>query len=465
MTDGERPVLSPWDGVSVIVGIVVGVSLFRAPGPIFASVDAPWEGMALWALGGALSLVGALCYAELAASDPRSGGDYRYLTRAFGPAVGFLFGWAQLVAILTGSIGAMAYVFADYARVVWPGASGVGWAAAVVVGLTLPNLFGVELGRRVQNTLTVIKIVGLLALVAAAFFAPAPDAAAEPGPNLRGYGFALILVLYAYGGWNDAAFVASEVRDPRRNVPRVLLLGTGAIVAVYLVVNAAYLSALGFAGLRASQAPAAAVLAAATGTWGERVMSLLVMVSALGAVQGLLFTGSRIYASVGRDHALFARLGRWHPRWGTPVGALLAQTGVTLAWIAGVGTERGRAVIDGGLGAIGLPALPWERFGAGFDTLVAGTAPVFWLFFLATGVALMVLRRREPDAPRPFRVPLYPLTPLVFCGSCLYMLHASLDYAGGLAVVGLLPLALGLPLYFLSRRAGRTGGGGQDAIH
>jgi amino acid transporter len=139
------------------------------------------------------------------------------------------------------------------------------------------------------------------------------------------------------------------------------------------------------------------------------------------------------------------------------VGALLAQSVVTLAWIVAVGTAAGRGAVDAALGALGAGALPWERFGGGFDTLVAGTAPVFWLFFLATGLGLLVLRRRDPDAPRPFRVPWFPWTPLVFCGSCLFMLRASLDYAGGLAAVGLVPLALGLPLYALSRRLGAGG--------
>jgi amino acid transporter len=368
--------------------------------------------------------------------------------------VGFLFGWAQLVAILTGSIGAMAYVFADYARVLWPEIGGAAWAAAAVVTLTLPNLLGVEPGRRVQNALTALKLLGLAALVVAAWLAPAPDPLADPGPRLGGVGLALILVLYAYGGWNDAVFVAAEVREPRRNLPRVLLLGTGGIALIYLAVNAAYLSALGFAGLRASHAPAAEVLALAAGPWGQRAMTALVMVSALGAVQGLLFTGSRIYAGVGRDHALFARLARWHPRLGTPVGALLAQSAVTLLWILAVGTAWGRTGLDAAASALGLAGLPWDRFGGGFDTLVAGTAPVFWLFFLGTGTALLVLRWREPDAARPFRVPLFPLTPLCFCASCLYMLHASVAYAGALSAVGLVPLALGLPLYLLSRRRG-----------
>ena len=454
----ERAVLSPWDGVSVIVGIVVGVSLFRAPGPIFASVDSAWMGLLVWALGGALSLVGALCYAELASTYPRSGGDYVYLTRAFGPAVGFLFGWAQLVAILTGSIGAMAFVFADYARVLAPSLPAVGLASAVVVLLTLPNLFGVEPGRRVQNVLTVVKVVGLGGIVVAAFFAPAPDASLPVGENLGSFGFALILVLYAYGGWNDAAFVAAEVRDPARNIPRVLIGGTAAIVVIYLLVNVAYLAALGFAGLRASQAPAAAVLLAAAGPWGERAISALVLVSALGAIQGLLFTGSRIYASVGRDHPAFAGLGRWHPRFHVPTRALLAQSAVTLAWVMGVGTEAGRGAIDGALALVGASALPWDRYGGGFDTLVASTAPVFWLFFLGTGLALLRLRALDRGIERPFQVPGYPLAPLVFAGSCLYMLYASLDYARGLALVGLVPLLVGLPIYLLSRRAEARGG-------
>jgi amino acid transporter len=447
------------DGISVILGIVIGVSLFKAPAPIFASVDGPWQGLAIWALGGVLSLVGALCYAELAAADPRPGGDYVYLSRAYSPGVGFLFGWAQLVAVLTGSLGAVAYVFADYARVWLAGASPAAIACAAVVALTVPNVLGVKLSRGVQNGLTALKLLGLGALVLAGWLAPAP-APVPVGEPLGGVGFALILVLYAYGGWNDAAFVAAEVHEPRRNVPRVLIGGTALVLLLYLLVNAAYLAALGFGGLRASSAPAADVLAAVAGDAGGRAMSLLVMLSALGAIQGLVFTGARITASVGADHPIFAGLGRWHPRLGTPARALGIQALVSVAWILGVGSEPGRAGLDALAAGLGLPALPWERFGGGFETLVAGTAPVFWGFFLATGVALLVLRRREPELARPFRVPLYPWTPLLFCASCLYMLHASLDYAGALAAVGLIPVALGLPLYGLSRRAAGPGGPG-----
>jgi amino acid transporter len=448
-----RPLLGVWDGISVVVGIVVGVSLFRVPGPVFASVDAPWQGMAVWALGGALSLVGALCYAELAAAYPRAGGDYEYLGRAFGPAAGFLFGWAQLVAVMSGSIGALAFVFADYARVLWPAASGAGLAAAAVVGLTLPNLLGLGISRRVQNALTLAKLAGLAGIGIAALMAPEPaPAAGAAAASGGGIGFALILVLYAYGGWNHAAFVAAEVSEPQRSVPRVLLLGTAAVAGLYLLVNAAYLLALGFPGLRASQAPAADVLAAVAGRAGAALISVLVMMSALGAIQGMVFTAARIYASTGRDHPALAALAAWHPRFGTPVRALVAQSAVALAWIGGVGTAVGRGAIDAALTLVGLPALPWQRFGGGFETLVAGTAPAFWLFFLGSGAALLVLRRRDPVTPRPFRVPGFPWTPLVFCASCLYMLYASLDYARGLAALSLVPLLVGALLERATRR-------------
>jgi amino acid transporter len=442
--------LSLWDGVSVVIGIVVGVSLFKAPALVFGNVSSPAEGLFVWALGGALSLVGALCYAELASAWPRSGGDYVYLTRAFGPATGFLFGWAQLVAILTGSIGAMAYVFADYAAALGVVASTALLGAAAVVGVTALNLLGVTWGRRVQNALTLAKVAGLAGVVAVGLAFARGGTPAAPQPGEGDFGFALILVLYAYGGWSNAAFVASEVRDAQRNVPRVLLLGTGAIAALYVIVNAAYLAALGFDGLRAADAPAAEMLAASLGPAAGHVMSALVMVSALGAIQGMVFTGARIYASMGHDHAAFAALGRQSAR-GVPARALCVQALVSLAWIIGVGTAGGRRALDATVGAVGLPALPWDHFGGGFDVLVASTAPVFWLFFLATGTAVIVLRVREPQAARPFRVPGYPITPLVFCASCVFMLDASLRYAGALSLAGLIPLALGLPLYWASR--------------
>jgi amino acid transporter len=453
--------LTLWDAVSIIVGIVIGSTIFRSPPLIFGSVSGPWVGLAVWAVGGVLSLVGALCYAELATAYPCSGGDYVYLRRAYGPAVAFLFGWSQLTVVLTGSIGAMAFVFADYAAQLWKLSEGAAVLAAVlaVAGLSAVNALGIVFGKGMQNALTAAKLLGMSAIVVAGLGAEPHGPAAEPAPvGGGGLGLALILVLYAYGGWNDAAFVAAELRG-RRSIARALLLGTAGITVIYLVVNAAYLRALGFEGVRQSPAVAAEVLGRLLGTFGERAMCLLVMICALGAINGMIFTGARVYATLGADYRRIGWLGRWDRNRGAPLGALAAQTAMSLALIAAVGTEAGRWLLDELLQSVGLEPLPWAEYQGGFNTLVAGTAPVFWGFFLLTGVALFLLRRIDPHVDRPFRTPLYPLVPLVFCASCAFMLYQAIRYAGTLSLLGAVPLALGLLPYAVVRRCGpgRTG--------
>lgn len=445
------------DAVSIMVGIVVGTAIFKSPTLVFQNVPNWWLGMGLWVLGGGLSLVGALCYAELATTYPRAGGDYEYLNRAFGRWMGFLFGWAQLTVILTGSIGSMGYAFADYAARLWqlPHYTTVWLAAGAVLLLTVANLAGVAVGKTAQNLLSGAKILGLLAVVVAGVVAPRPETIdVQPLTAAPSIGLAMVFVLYAYGGWNDTAFVAAEVRDRRRNLPLALFLGISAITLIYLLINGAYLLALGFEGARQSWTPASDVAARAVGEWGARAISVLVMISALGAINGLILTGSRIYASLGADHRLFGWLGYWHHRIGAPIGALIAQGVVSLLLVFAVGTAWGRGAIDATLSLVGLAGLPWDQYFGGFETLVAGTAPVFWAFFLLTGVCVFVLRVRDPQRERPFATPLYPLPPLVFCAMCLYMLYSSLAYAGGLAAIGIVPLLLGFPLYGISRLLG-----------
>jgi basic amino acid/polyamine antiporter, APA family len=452
----DQAKLGLFDAVSIIVGIVVGTSIFKVSPMIFGSVSGPWVGMGAWALGGALSFVGALCYAELATTYPRMGGDYVYLTRAYGRPVGFLFGWAQLAVILTGSIGAMAYVFGEYSVQLFSDSfdktATVGFAVAAVLVLSLLNLIGVAFGKSVQNALTVVKVVGLLAIVIVGL-GWGGNASMTPAeiPEKTSFGFAMILILYAFGGWNDAAFVASEVKDRERNIPWALLYGIAGITAIYLLINLAYLWGLGFDGLKGSRAPAADVLRGPFGENAAKVMSLIVMLSALGAVNGLIFTGSRIYTALGREHTVFSALGRWDPRLGVPIWSILAQAVIAVLLILAVGSEGGRNAVDNFLGAIQLNGLPWGKYFGGFETLVAGTAPVFWLFFLLTGASLIVLRIKDPDIERPFKAPLFPLVPLVFCGTSIYMLYSSLDYAKELSLLGFIPLAAGIPLYFIKR--------------
>ncbi|HVJ22131.1 MAG TPA: amino acid permease [Polyangiaceae bacterium] len=447
--------LGLWDAVSIIVGIVIGAGIYETPPLVFSAVSEPAEVFAVWALGGLLSLIGACCYAELASTYPRSGGDYVYLTRAFSPLVGFLFGWAQLSVIMTGSIGMMAYVFADYGSELWGlnPSSGALLAASAVLILTACNLAGVALGKAAQNALSLLKLLGLVAVVACGFlFAGAGASPAVPSPSQAGssLGMAMILVLYTFGGWNDAAYVAAEVSHPRRNLPRALLLGTLLITLVYLLINAAFLVGLGFEGARTSRAIAVDLLRGAFGPGGATVISVLVMVSALSAVNALIFTGSRLHATLGRDYDVLGLLGRWHPRLGAPVWSLLVQLVITLVLIATVGTRAGRGAVDGGLSALGFARADWSGHG-GFDALLRCTAPVFWLFFLLTGLSLFVLRVREPARARPFRVPLYPLLPAIFCATCAAMLYSAISYAGKLTLIGFAPLLLGIPLYFASK--------------
>ncbi|MBL8793068.1 MAG: amino acid permease, partial [Planctomycetia bacterium] len=382
-----QPRLSLWDTVSIIVGIIVGVGIFSTPGRVFASVSGPWQALAVWTLGGLLSLIGALCFAELASTYPRTGGEYLYLTRAYGSPVGFLFAWAQLTVIRTGgSIAAVAYIFGDYATRLWhmpPEASGL-FAALAIVVLTGINILGTTCGKNTQNALTVAKVLGLGGIVLAGFLC----AGSRPAPAVQtvvpepSFALAMIFVLYAYAGWNDAVYVSREVLDGQRTVPLALIVGTLAVTAIYLLVNGAYLVGLGFAAARgAGEYLPAETVALALGDRGEQAILVLVLVSALGSINGTIFTAARLYAAFGAEHRLFAPLGRWHPHLGAPVFALLMQMALGIALVAGVGLYWGGT--------------------AGFDSLVTATAPVVWIFFLLTGFSVFVLRWRDAQLVRP----------------------------------------------------------------
>jgi amino acid transporter len=270
----------------------------------------------------------------------------------------------------------------------------------------------------------------------------------EAAPDI---GLALVFVLYAYGGWSHAAYVAAEVRDQRRNLPRALVLGLACITLVYLAVNAAYLAVLGFGGASRTQTPAAEVIDHAFGLWGGRALSLLVMLSALGAINGMILTGTRIYAVWGADYPMLRWLGVWNRTAAVPTAAIAVQAAIAAGLILLVGTAGGHAVFDAALRSVGIRELSWAYYAGGFETLVAGSAPVYWTLSLATGVAILVLRARDRSVERPFTMPVYPLPALVFCGTCLYMLQASLAHAKWLSLIGFIPLGVGGVVWALIR--------------
>jgi amino acid transporter len=415
-----RRQLTLLDSTSIIVGIIIGAGIYRST-PTIASLapNAFWL-IALWLLGGLLSFVGALCYAELATAYPHEGGDYVYLTRAFGRPVGFLFAWSQLWIVRPGSIGAMAYAFAEYANQIWPRAEGttatyvlVSYAATSIVILSAINMLGVREGKSTQNVLTAAKILGLAAIVLIGVFCyQEPTAlpssavvASSSSFRLADFGLAMIFVLFTYGGWNEMAYVGAEVKHPERNILRALVLGTLAVTVIYVLVNLAFLHALGLSGTRHSTA-AADVLQLAIGPWAGHAISLLICISALGAINGQIFTGARIYYAMGVDHHLYRWLGQWNARRGTPVRSLVIQGLITLALAVWFGLTRN-----------------------GFDGMVKFTTPAFWFFLMLVAVSLFVLRRRDKDVTRLFRVPGYPMTPILFGLSSAFMVYSSVAYA------------------------------------
>jgi amino acid transporter len=461
-TQSIAPRLGLWDAVSIIIGIVVGTAIFRSPSSVFANSSSPQQAMVLWLFGGVLSWCGAVCYAELATTYPRDGGDYVYLTRSFGPWCGFLFGWAQLTTVLSGNIAIMAYAFADYAVRMWPAwtEQAVWLTLAPIVALSIVNAAGVVVGKSAQNVLTVAKVVGIATLVIAGLI----SAQAEPqaagvhgGASSANVGLALVFVLYAYGGWNHTAYVAAEVRDQRRNLPRALFIGIACITLIYLAVNATYLAVLSFDGARRTATPATDVLELAVGAWGGRAISVLVMLSALSAINGMILTGSRIYAVWGADYPALGWLSAWNRRSAAPVAAIVMQALVAALLVALVGTAVGRQAFDAVLHVIGIDGLPWDRYFGGFETLVAGSAPVYWGLSFLTGVSVFVLRFSDRSAPRPFSIPLFPLPAIIYCMTCLYMLVASFSYAKWLTMLGIVPLAAGIVVWLIVGRSRRAG--------
>jgi amino acid transporter len=296
------------------------------------------------------------------------------------------------------------------------------WAALVVIALTVLNWFGIREGKTTQNVLTCFEVAGLVAIVVAGLFvaepaAPAAAAAAAPAmPAASAMGLAMVFVLLTYGGWNEAAYISAEVKDRRRGILRALVIGLLLVTALYLLVNFAYLRGLGLAGVSGSKVVAADLLARAWGPGSATLMSLMVIVASLTSINATMLVGARSNYALGRDWKLFSWLGGWHLS-GVPRAALLVQSAISLVLVGfGAATRKG------------------------FETMVDFTAPVFWFFFLLTGIALMVLRRTEANVERPFRVPFYPLLPLVFCASAAWLLYSSLAYTGvgALAGVGVL---------------------------
>ena len=428
-------ILTVKDAVFLTVGIVVGAGIFKAPSLVAGAAGSEAMMIFAWVLGGIITLLGALTYAELASTFPNAGGDYHFLHLAYGKRLAFLFAWARATIITTGSIALLAFVFGDYCAQLFPlGEFGPAlYACAVVLLLTAIHWVSTRASSNTQNWLTGLEVAGLV-LVAAAGFVATPAASAAAAPALSdgnsAFGFAMVMVLLTFGGWNEAAYVSAEMSSDKRGIARALIVSILVVTALYLAVNFAYLHALGLQGMAKSDAVAADVLKAAFGPVGAKLMSVIVAVSTLTSINSTLIVGARSTYAAGRDWPALRFLGAWSASGSTPRHALLVQAAIALALIV--------------LGALTRK---------GFETMVDYTAPVFWFFFLLSGVSLFILRAKFAAAERPFRVPLYPVIPALFCVACAWLLYSSLAYVktGALFGIGLLAVGAVISL-FLGRR-------------
>ncbi|MBN1474234.1 MAG: amino acid permease [Syntrophaceae bacterium] len=428
-----KETLSILDAVSIIVGVVVGIGIFKTPSIVAASADSETMLVLFWLMGGAASFIGALCYAELASTYPHAGGDYHYLHKAFGNIPSFLYAWARMAVIQTGSIAMVAFLIGDYASEILtlgPYSTSV-YAALTIILLTAVNIAGIRQGKSTQKLLIIAIISGLFIVASTGFFLAEPQAAQNTGkimPGKAALGTAMIFVLLTYGGWNEAAFLSAEVRSTKRNMVRVLLYSIVTITVIYLLVNLALLNSLGLKGMAKSDAVMADLMRNVFGAGGVVFISLLIILAALSTINAAIITGARSGYALGHDYPLLGFLGRWQGKRNTPVNALIVQGGIALLLVLlGTGTRDG------------------------FVMMVEYTAPVFWFFLLMVGVSIFVLRSKKEKTKRAFSAPLYPFTPLLFCVISAFMLYSSIMYTSSGSLVGVAVLLSGIPLLLLNR--------------
>lgn len=411
----------------VTIGMVVGAGIFKSPALVAANAGSEAFVYLLWVIGGLISLAGALCYSELATAFAHPGGDYHFLERAFGRRFAFLFAWARLAVINTGAIALLGFVIGDYMnRVVDLGPHGPAiYAFASVLGATALKLR--PKGEASDSAMVAVELIGLLALAAAAVWldvrgVPPANPGEAAAPTLGGAGYGLVFVLLAFGGWTESATLSAEVKDGERGMVRALLAAIAVITFLYLLTAWAMLRGLGLEGLSQSDAPAADLMDRAFGPAAGLILAVGVVAAAFTSLNATILVGARTTFAAAAVIPALKGVGRWHVPSQSPRNAILLQGAISLMLVA--------------LGAA------YE----GFQTLVDYTAPIYWIFLIASGIALIRLRYLYPDVRRPFRVPLYPIVPGVFILTSIAMLVSAILYVGAGAWFGVAVLVAGAVL-------------------
>ncbi len=409
-----------------VVGGIIGGGIFRTPATVAERVGTPALILAAWVVGGIVALIGAFCFGELGQRRPRAGGGYVYLRETWGPLPAFLYGWTLVLVIATGAIAAVAVTFANYALALagLPDRFTVPVAVGSIVLLAGINYVGVRPAAVTQNIFTVLKLAALATLIAAGIFlaAPTPPSSALSPPLTSGLGAALVPILFTYGGWQQTNFIAEEIVEPERNLPRALVLGVAIVVAVYLLANVAYLRVLGAAGLAESTAPAADVMQALLGPAGGKLIAAGIAVSTFGFLNLVILVTPRVLQAMAADGVFFARLAVLHPTYRTPAAAIVALAGCAVALTL------------------------TKTFGQLVDYVTFGD----WIFFGSTVAGLFIYRAREPHAA--FGVPGYPWTPALFVLAAAYVVVSAVLSNPKNAAIGAALIAAGVPAYLFWRR-------------
>lgn len=444
MTELKRE-LGLWSAVSIVIGTVIGSGIFLVPQTMVKNVGTVEWVFLVWVVGGLLSLAGALTYAELAAMLPEAGGEYVYLNEAYGPMWGYLYGWTQMWVAKSGSIATLATGFFYYLANFWPPLEkvwfripGIGeggapleiregqiFAMALIMALAVLNYFGVKTGGNVQVAVTAAKVVLIgVVIVAGLWFrstAPPQGPSSIVGLTTAGFIAALVAALWAYDGWNNVGMVASEVKNPRRNLPLALIWGTAAVMAIYLLANFAYFHVLSLQQVADSNRVAAAMMRMIAGSVGANVVSVAAMISIFAALNGSILSGSRVPYAMARDGLFFSRMSHVNSRYHTPGAAILGLS----AWAAIV-------VLSGR-----------------YDQLLTFVIFASWLLYGMTTASVFVLRRRKPDLHRPYRTFGYPWIPALFIAATIFIETVTLIHSPRESFLGIVLILAGLPFYFL----------------
>jgi APA family basic amino acid/polyamine antiporter len=446
MTELKRA-LGIWAAISIVVGTVIGSGIFRVPQSMVLAVGSVPLVFLVWIAGGALSLAGALTYAELAAAMPGAGGEYVYLSEAYGPVWGFLYSWTQMWVAKSGSIATLATAFFEYTAYfvpqfekIWftigpfPIKYGQIFALVLILILGGINYTGVRIGGDVQVAVTAVKVALIALVILAGLLYSQPVGAASAAPGIEatssqslfaGFIAALVAALWAYDGWNNVGMVASEVRNPQRNLPIALIGGTAGVIAIYILANWAYFKVLSPAEVGAHKLVAAEMMQRIAGHKGAAAVSLAAMISIFAALNGSILTGARVPYAAARDGLFFASAARVHPSFQTPGVSILMLS----AWSAVL-------ILSGK-----------------YDDLLEFVIFGSWILYAMATASVFVLRRKRPDLPRPYRTLGYPVIPLLFLAGATILEVTTLWTKPGRSIAGIVLILLGLPFYFYwSRR-------------